>query len=221
LGNEFNAIKKDPATTEVFMALAFPDIYEVGMSHLGLKILYHILNGSHWLAAERVFSPWVDLEKELRDRALPLTTLESGRPLSDFDIVGFSLQHELSFTNVLTMLELSGIPFLSRERENAFPLIVAGGPACFNPEPVASLFDAIVLGDGEEAALEICQKVREAKLKKVKRKEDILSELTTIKGVYIPSFFKIHYREDGIIRGIEPLIKGYKEVEKAIVPDID
>ncbi|MEE9609724.1 MAG: TIGR03960 family B12-binding radical SAM protein [Desulfatiglandales bacterium] len=221
LGNEFNTIKKDPEATEVFMALAFPDVYEVGMSHLGLKILYHILNSAHWLAAERVFSPWVDLEKELRDRGLPLTTLESGRPLSNFDIVGFSLQHELSFTNVLTMLELSGIPFLSKDRDNTLPLIVAGGPACFNPEPVAPLFDAVVIGDGEEAALEICKRVREAKLKKPKSKEEILSELTTIKGVYIPSFFKVHYRADGNISTIEALIKGYREVEKAIVADID
>ncbi len=221
VGNEFNAVKKDPATTEVSVALAFPDIYEVGMSHLGLKILYHILNGFDWLAAERVFSPWVDLEEELRDRGLPLATLESDRPLSNFDIVGFSLQHELSFTNVLTMLELSGIPFLWRERDDSFPLIVAGGPACFNPEPVAAFFDAIVIGDGEEATLEICKRVREAKLKKEKRKEEILSELTAIKGVYVPSFFEAHYAADGTISAIEPLIKGYQEVQKAIIPDID
>lgn len=218
LGNEINSIKKDLSTIEFSIALAFPDVYDVGMSHLGLKILYHILNSYDWLAAERVFSPWVDLEKALRDSRMPLTTLESGRPLSNFDIVGFSLQHELSFTNVLTMLNLSGIPFLSEERDHSFPLIIAGGPACFNPEPVAPFFDAIVIGDGEEATLEICQRVRRIK---GKRKDEVLSELTNIRGVYVPSFFKANYEPDGTLNAIEPSIKGYEEVEKAIISDID
>ena len=221
LGNEINSIKKDPRTTEVSIALAFPDIYEVGMSHLGLKILYHILNSHDWLAAERAFCPWKDLEKELKERRLPLTTLESARPLSDFDIIGFSLQHELSFTNILTMLDLSGIPFLSEERDTSFPLIIAGGPACFNPEPVAILFDAIVIGDGEEAALEICRRVKEFKLKKKEGKEEILSHIADIRGVYVPFFFKPHYRPEGTIDTVEPLLAGYKKVEKAIIPDID
>ena len=221
LGDEINAVKKDPATTELHMALAFPDVYEVGMSHLGLKILYHILNSHDWIAAERVFSPWVDLEKELRQRGIPLTTLESGRALSEFDIIGFSLQHELSFTNVLNMLNLSGIPFLSEERDCSFPLIIAGGPACFNPEPVAPFFDAIVIGDGEEATIEICKRAREKRLKKEKRKEEFLMELTEIRGVYIPSLFNIHYEPNGTINTIEPSVKGYEEVRKAVVPDID
>lgn len=221
MGNEINSIKKDPATIDVSIALAFPDVYEVGMSHLGLKILYHILNRHDWLAAERVFCPLADMEKELRERRLPLTTLESDRPLSSFDIVGFSLQHELTLTNVLNILDLSGIPFLSEKRDHSFPLIIAGGPACFNPEPVASLFDAIVIGDGEEAALEICRRVRETKLKKVKRKEEILADIANIRGVYIPSFFKVHHKPEGTINAIEPLIPGYKEVKKAVVSDID
>ena len=221
LGNEINSIKKDPASIDVSIALAFPDLYEVGMSHLGLKILYHILNRHDWLAAERVFCPLADMEKELRDRRLPLTTLESDRPLSSFDIVGFSLQHELTLTNVLNILDLSGIPFLSEKRDLSFPLIIAGGPACFNPEPVASLFDAIVIGDGEEAALEICRRIRETKLKKVKRKEKILADIANIRGVYIPSFFKVHHKPEGTINTIEPLIPGYKEVKKAVVSDID
>jgi hypothetical protein len=136
VGGEINAIQKEGVPVEVTIALAFPDTYEVGMSHLGLKILYHILNTHDWLAAERAFCVWVDLEAELRARGLPLTTMESCRPLSEFDIVGFSLQHELSFTNVLTMLDLSGIPFFSEGRGPGDPLIIAGGPASFNPEPV-------------------------------------------------------------------------------------
>jgi len=221
IGNEINSIRKDPAAMEVSIVLAFPDVYEVGMSHLGLKILYHTLNSHTWLAAERVFSPWTDLEEELRERKLPLPTLESGRPLLDFDIVGFSLQHELSFTNVLNILHLSGIPFLSEQRDDSFPLIIAGGPACFNPEPVAPFFDAIVIGDGEEVALEICRRFREVKRTKLGKKQAFLSELTHIEGVYVPHLFKPHYRADGVIHSIEPLLKGYEEVKKAIIPDIN
>lgn len=221
LGNEINAIKKDPASTEVSIALAFPDVYEVGMSHLGLKILYHILNSCDWLVAETVFSPWVDLENELRERGLPLTTLESGRPLSNSDIVGFSLQHELSFTNVLSMLHMGGIPFLSAERDLSFPLIIAGGPACFNPEPVASVFDAILIGDGEEATLQICRIIREAKRRRVKRKGEILHDLTSIRGVYVPSFFAVKYKPDGTVNAIKPAVNGYEKVQKAIVADIN
>jgi len=171
LGDEINAIKKDPSKIEVSMVLAFPDVYEVGMSHLGLKLLYHILNNETWLSVERAYCPWVDLEKELIARKVPLATMESHRPLSDFDLVGFSLQHELTFTNVLSMLALSGIPFRSRERDGVYPIIIAGGPACFNPEPVADLFDAIVVGDGEEATLELCKVIREAKAEKQRKRK--------------------------------------------------
>lgn len=221
IGNEINSVRKEPGRVEVSMALAFPDIYEVGMSHLGLKILYHILNGHDWLAAERVFCPWVDLEEALRQRKLPLTATESGRSLAEFDIVGFSLQNELSFSNVLTMLDLSGIPFLSKDREAPFPLIIAGGPACFNPEPVAALFDAVVIGDGEEAALEICKRVREWKGGKDPRKGRVLRDLTEIEGVYVPAFFDPEYGSDGTLSRIEPKLPGYEAVRKAVVSDIN
>lgn len=220
MGNEINAIRKDPVSVEVSVALAFPDVYEVGMSHLGLKILYNILNSHEWLAAERAFSPWSDMEKELRERGIPLTTLESQRPLSSFDILGFSLQHELSFTNVLNMLDLSGIPFLSAERDDSFPLIIAGGPASFNPEPVADLFDVILIGDGEAAAMDLCNIVREAKLNNLRR-DELFHQLTKVRGIYLPHLFKVHYKPDGTINLIEPLIEGYKEVRKAVISDID
>jgi radical SAM family uncharacterized protein/radical SAM-linked protein len=219
IGNEFNCIKKDPSNIDVSIALAFPDVYEVGMSHQGLKILYKILNSYEWLAAERVFSPWTDLEDEIRARKLDLVTLESDRPLSNFDIIGFSLQHELSFSNVLTILDLSGVPFLAAERDDSFPLIIAGGPACFNPEPVADIFDAMLIGDGEEAAPEICRTVRSAKADKMK-KADLLHNLSRIRGVYIPSFFKPHYDPEFHFKHIEPLREDYREVSKALVPDI-
>ena len=220
VGNEINAIDKNPSEVEVSIALAFPDVYEVGMCHVGLKILYDLLNRPSWLAAERAYCPWTDLEKELRDRRLPLTTMESGRALTELEIVGFSLQHELSFTNVLTMLELCGIPFLSEERDEAFPLIIAGGPACFNPEPVALLFDAMVIGDGEHAGLEICETVRESK-KHHATKRETLRALSRIRGLYVPSFFRAHYRPEGTIQNMEPLLPGYTEVRKAIVPDLN
>ncbi|HEJ83988.1 MAG TPA: TIGR03960 family B12-binding radical SAM protein, partial [Desulfobacteraceae bacterium] len=221
LGNEINVVKKDPAAADVSVALAFPDVYEVGMSHLGLKILYHILNRQEWMAAERVFCPWIDLEQELRARGLPLGSLESGRPLSDFDIVGFSLQHELTHSNVLTMLELSGIPFLAGQREFPFPLVIAGGPACFNPEPVALLFDAMVIGDGEEVLVDICRRVRAAGGRRNARKQDLLVELAGLRGVYVPSLFNVRHKNDGRIKDIEPRLEGYRHVNKAIVPDIN
>ncbi|MBW2610471.1 MAG: TIGR03960 family B12-binding radical SAM protein [Deltaproteobacteria bacterium] len=220
MGNEINSIRKNLADIDVSIVLAFPDVYEVGMSHQGLKILYNILNSHDWLAAERAYSPWTDMEKELKSRGIPLFTLESHEPLSGFDIIGFSLQHELSFTNVLSMLDLANIPFLSADRDHTFPLIIAGGPACFNPEPVADLFDAIVIGDGEETALEICKIIREAKLNNT-NKDEILYELAKVRGIYVPRFFKVHYSSKGAISLIEPLITDYEVVEKAIITDID
>jgi len=222
LGGEVNAIRKDSGDVEILIALAFPDVYEIGMSHSGLKILYHILNAQRWISAERVFAPWVDLEAELRARDLHLTSLESGRPLGEFDIVGFSLQHELCYTNVLTMLDLAHIPFLSAERKPGDPLVIAGGPACFNPEPVAEIFDAIVIGDGEEAALSICEKVRDWKLQVAPTsKLELLKELSRLKGIYVPSFFDVGYDPCGVVRSIEALEPGYTAVEKALVPDIN
>ena len=221
LGDEINSIQKDPSAVDVSIALAFPDVYEIGMSHLGLKILYHILNLQNWLIAERVFAPWVDLGSTLKKKGISLGSLESGRPLSEFDIIGFSLQHELCYTNILSMLDLGKLPLLAKERESMDPLVIAGGPACFNPEPVASLFDAIVIGDGEEGALSICQTVREWKSDGRNSRPELLKELAKIKGIYIPSFFQVHYNAKGIIQDIESLIKGYEGVEKAIVSDIN
>jgi len=221
VGGEINAVRKDPSQTEVSIALAFPDVYEVGMSHLGLKILYHILNALEWLAAERVYCPWMDMEAELRRLKIPLTTLESERPLRDFDLVGFSLQHELSYTNVLNMLDLSGIPLLARDRSDNDPLVIAGGPACFNPEPVADFFDLMVVGDGESVALKICHAVREAKQSRKRSKKDLLHDLRHVRGIYIPSFFEIRYGSHGWVEEIVPVHADYREVKKAILPDLD
>ncbi len=221
LGGEINSIAKVPSGVEVSIALAFPDVYEIGMSHVGLKILYHLLNSEDWLSAERVFAPWVDLEAELRKRNIALSSLESNRPLSEFDVVGFSLQHELCYTGGWSRLDLAHVPFFSEERGPEDPLIIAGGPACFNPEPVAGIFDAMAIGDGEEVALSICRTVRGWKRDGGRSRFELLKGLSKIRGIYIPSFFEVHYDTKGVIENLEPLIDGYTEVEKAIVPDLN
>ncbi len=185
LGREIHSIRKDPAEVKLRFCLAFPDVYEVGMSHLGIQILYHILNGIKGVACERAFAPWVDMEKVLRVKRIPLSSLESSTPIHQFDIVGFSLQYELCFTNVLNMLDLSGIPLLSKDRDERFPLIVAGGPLAFNPAPIADFFDALVIGDGEEVISEICDIALQSKEAGAK-KEDLLRFLSRLEGVYVP-----------------------------------
>jgi radical SAM family uncharacterized protein/radical SAM-linked protein len=197
LGREIHSIRKDSAEVKLRFCLAFPDAYEVAMSHLGIQILYHLLNGIKGVACERAFAPWVDMENVLRDKRIPLSSLESSVPLDQFDIVGFSLQYELCFTNVLNMLDLSDIPLLSKDREDRFPLIIAGGPLTFNPAPIADFFDALVIGDGEEVVLEICDIALQSK-EAGARKEDFLKSLSRLEGVYVPSLHtegqKIHKR---------------------------
>jgi len=221
LGGEIHAVKKDPSLVKLSFALAFPDVYEVGMSHLGLKILYHVLNQIPWVWAERVFAPWPDMERELRERKIPLWGLESGRPLGGFDIVGFSLQHELCYTNVLNMLDLGGIPLWAGERTKPFPLVIAGGPACFNPEPVAEFFDAIVIGEAEEVIVELVNLLREAKDSGIKHKEELFAELCKLTGLYIPALFEPKYSNKGAFTEIIPLKADYTQVQKAIVADIN
>src|SRR5579871_2689530 len=152
LGAEFGARRKDWDAVEARVCLAFPDVYDIGMSHLGFKILYKLLNDDPRTLAERAYAPWVDMEAQLRARGLPLVTCESARPLRDFDVVGFSLQFELTYTNVLTMLDLGGVPLRSEQRGEDDPLVIAGGPTATHPEPLAPFLDAVVIGDGEERA---------------------------------------------------------------------
>jgi radical SAM family uncharacterized protein/radical SAM-linked protein len=183
---EWNSVVKDPATTEVRVALAFPDVYEIGMSHLGLKILYQLLNAHPEVLAERVYAPWLDAEALLRERGVPLCSQESGFPLSSFDIVGFTLQYELSFATILAMLELGGVPVRACDRRDGDPLVVAGGPVAFAPEPLADFVDAFLIGDGEEAALELCAVVRDWKRRGGQR-EALLQAVKGIAGIYVPA----------------------------------
>jgi radical SAM family uncharacterized protein/radical SAM-linked protein len=213
-------VLKDWSQVHLKFALAFPDVYEVGMSHLGLQILYHILNASPDIACERVFAPWPDMENLLRDRNLPLCSLESSRPLKEFDLLGFSLQYELHYTEVLTMLDLAGIPSRATDRDEKDPLVIGGGPCALNPEPLADFFDFFVLGDGEEVILEICREII-ASRQKGEIKEELLNRLSTLEGVYIPSFFRPEYEPDGRIKQIVPLKKDYSAVVRRVIQDLD
>lgn len=218
MGGEMGAVARPDA--EIRFALAFPDVYEVGMSHLGLRILYSILNQEHWLAAERVYAPWPDMEDQLRLDGKPLSTLETSTPLAETDIIGFTLQYELSYSNILNMLELAGIPLLACERGKEFPLILGGGPCACNPEPLADFFDAFLLGDGEDAILEIAEVCRQWK-SAGEAKADLLHRLSLIEGVYIPAFFSVSHDSVGRIEAIKPLKPGYDKVKRRIAPDLN
>src|SRR5262245_13975611 len=187
-GDEHGARKKDWAGVEARVCLAFPDIYDIGMSHLGFRILYRILNDDPRTLAERAYTPWVDLQRELMEHGKLLVSLESARPLVDFDVVGFSLQYELTYTNILTMLDLGGIPLRSEHRGERDPLIVAGGPVATHAEPMAPFFDVILIGDGEEAATEIALSWVRGRAAGRSR-EERLEDLARIPGVYVPSLY--------------------------------
>jgi radical SAM family uncharacterized protein/radical SAM-linked protein len=189
-GGEVGAVRKDWTAVEARVCLAFPDVYDIGMSHLGFKILYQILNDDPRTLAERAYCPWIDMERELRERALPLVSLETFRPLSDFDVVGFSLQFELTFTNVLTMLSLGGIALRAADRGEADPLVIAGGPTATHPEAVAPFFDAIVIGDGEEKATEVALTWTRLRSEGIARRER-LRALAQLGGVYVPSLYRV------------------------------
>ncbi|HYA31163.1 MAG TPA: hypothetical protein VED67_00280, partial [Thermodesulfovibrionales bacterium] len=198
INRELNSIHKNG---EVKVALAFPDIYDVGMSHLGLRILYEIINSLPYASADRVFAPWIDLEAEMKAKGLPLASLEKKRPVKEFDIVGFSLQYELSYTTVLNMLSLAGIPFRAEERDGRYPLVIAGGPCAVNPLPMSTFMDAFLVGDGEDAVADMLGVLRLWKTQGDGRKSSLLRGLSAIEGVYVPSVhgnssvIKRRYRE--------------------------
>jgi len=220
LGSEINAIKKDLRRVKLRFALAFPDLYEIGTSHFGMQILYHILNEDPDIAAERVFAPGVDMEALLRNSGQPLFSLESRAPLSQFDIIGFSLLYELNYTNVLTILDLARIPFLSAERDHSDPLVIAGGPCTCNPEPVADFFDAMVVGDGENVIRQMAVEWLQWKDEDPGDKGSLLQRWSQIGGVYIPSFFDPQFDDRGF-QSLVPRVSNYRRVKRAIVDDLD
>lgn len=206
IGNEYNAVHKNLASVEVRFAFAFPDVYDIGMSHLGIRILYDILNKRDDTFCERVFAPWVDMEQQMRRHEIPLFALESGDNIADFDMLGFTLQYEMSYTNVLNMLDLAGIPIWSKERTNRHPFVLAGGPCAYNPEPLADIIDFFLIGDGEEAINEIVDCYKTWKYSGDTDRQNFLKHVASIEGVYVPSLYEVSYNGDGTINAITPKI---------------
>lgn len=217
IGGETNAIKKEPDKVDIRFGFAFPDTYEIGMSYMGMQLLYHILNKRKDIYCERVFAPAPDMEQLMREEKLPLFTLETKTPIKDLDFLGFTLQYELSFTNILNMLDMGNIPVLSEDRGEDVPIIVAGGPCAYNPEPLADIIDVFLIGDGETLLPKICEAKEEGQTK-----EAYLKKICSFPGVYVPRFYQPVYNEDGTLARME---KQYEEapdqVKRAVLPDLD
>ncbi len=217
-GGEANMVVKDKPSIDLSVCFCFPDTYEIGMSHLGLQILYGLMNSLPYVWCERAFAPWADMEELLRRRRMPLSALESGDSLARFDVLAFTLQYELTYTNVLNMLDLAGIPVRADERGDEHPLVIAGGPCAANPEPLADFIDLFVIGDGEEVTVELMELFRD--MKGAPRRE-LLKAASKIKGVYVPSLYEISYFEDGRVKEATPLENAPNIIEKRVVTDLD
>lgn len=220
VGGELNSVIKDKAKVDARFAFCFPDSYEIGMSHLGIKILYSSLNRMENVWCERVFAPWVDMEEQLRENGLPLFALESRDPLGEFDFIGFTMQYELSYTNVLNMLELSGVPIFASERANDDPIVVIGGPCTCNPEPLAEFVDVVSLGEGEDALCELMELYIQHKKNGFDRKM-FLRAVAELDGFYIPSFYEVTYHSDHTVKAITPRDGVPEKITKRIMKDMD
>lgn len=220
-GGEWGQILKDKNAVEIRFAFCFPDTYEIGMSNLGVRILYDVLNSRDDTWCERVYAPWVDMEACMRTQGIPLWAHESGDPISVFDIIGFSLQYELCYTNVLNMLELAGLPLLASERGDTDPLVVGGGPCTYNAEPIADYFDLFMIGEGEEVICELVSLYKEHK-KKGFHKSDFLHDAAKIEGIYVPSLYEVSYHDDGTIAAVKAKYEDIPvKIKKRIVKDMD
>ena len=220
VGGELNQVVKDPKEVDIRFAFCFPDVYEVGMSHLGTRILYHTMNQREDTYCERVFAPWPDMEAELRKNEIPLMTLETKDPLTEFDILGFTLQYEMSYTNILNMLDMAGINYRASERGEDEPIIMAGGPCAYNPEPLYDIVDFSEIGEGEEIMNDVLDVYKKYKGKG--KKKEFLREISKIEGVYVPSLYEVSYNEDGTIKEFKPKYDDVKpKVKKRIVNNFD
>lgn len=222
-GGEFASIIKPADEVEATICLAFPDVYEVGMSYLGFKILYHLLNKQQGVQAERVYAPWIDMEAKMRERHIPLRTLETKKTLKECDIVGFTLQYELSYTNILNMLDLSGVPVLAAERTEEDPLVIVGGPCVYNPEPLADFFDFAIIGEGEEVMAEVMEAYKAWKRAgKPGGRQAFLQEVVKISGIYVPSFYDVEYNENLTVKAVRPVnVNAPAVVYKRVVRDMN
>ncbi len=220
IGNEVNAVMKDKDKVDVRFAMCFPDVYEIGMSHLGIQIIYDMLNRFEDVWCERVYSPWVDLDQIMRKGNIPLFALESQEPIKDFDFLGITLQYEMCYTNILQILDLSGIPLLSKERNEEDPVVIGGGPCSYNPEPICDFFDLFYIGEGETRYRELLDLYKETKAGGAGRKE-FLKKAAQIPGIYVPSLYEVTYKEDGTIDKRISLEPGIPQIiEKELVKDV-
>ena len=219
-GGELNSVVKDKSKVDIRYAFCFPDTYEIGMSHLGMKILYSLVNAREDAWCERVFAPWVDMEQVMRENDIPLYALESGDAIKDFDILGFTMQYELSNTNVLNMLDLAGIPVKSCDRKALTPIVIAGGACVCNSEPMAEFFDITLPGDGEEVTNELIDLLKEYKAKGAS-KQEFLAAAAQIKGVYVPSLYEVEYNDDCTVKSVTPTCGAPEKIEKRNVADLD
>jgi len=220
IGTEWNSIHKDPSKVDIRFAFCFPDVYEVGMSHLGMKILYHLLNDQQDIFCERVFAPWPDMEDEMRKNSVKLFGLESRDYIDSFDFVGFTLQYEMSYTNIVNMLDLAGIPLRSGERNENHPFVVAGGPCAYNPEPLYDIVDFFMLGEGEEQLLEAMEVYRKWKETKGTR-EEFLQMIAHVRGVYVPRLYSVSYNEDATIKVVKPVMEDIpQKVKKSVIKSL-
>ena len=220
VGGELNSVIKDPNKVDIRYAFCFPDIYEIGMSHLGMKILYGLVNDREDSWCERVFAPDVDMEEQMRKNNVPLFALESGDYIKDFDIIGFTLMYELCYTNVLNMLDLAGIPLYSKDRTELAPIICVGGPCACNPEPIADFVDIVFLGDGEDSTNAVLDLLKKCK-KSGATKQEFLLKAKDITGVYVPSFYKDSYNADGTLKELVPINGAPEKVKKSVVSDMN
>ncbi len=220
VGGELNSVVKNKEEVDVRFAFCFPDTYEIGMSHLGIKILYSLMNRVDYIWCERVFAPWIDMEQAMLENGIPLYGLESGDPVSEFDFIGFTLQYELSYTNILNMLKLSGVPLLCRDRTALKNIVVAGGPCACNPEPLTDFIDIFFLGDGEEVDLEVIELFRRCRAEN-KTKYEFLKEAAQIEGVYVPALYDVEYNDDGTVKRYIPKDGAPAAVKKRVVNDVD
>ncbi len=219
-GNEINMVKKDPASVDVRFCMCFPDVYEIGMSHLGIQILYDMFNQWEDTYCERVYSPWPDLDKIMREKHIPLFALESQQPIKEFDFLGITLQYEMCYTNILQVLDLSGIPLYTKDRTMEDPFVVCGGPCTYNPEPIADFFDLVYIGEGETSYRELLDKYKEWK-KSGKSRREFLEIAATVDGIYVPSLYDVTYNQDGTIHAMVPNCETAPEkVKKQVVNDL-
>ncbi|GAJ06083.1 unnamed protein product, partial [marine sediment metagenome] len=221
-GGEWNSIVKDWDKTPIKVVISYPDLYEVGMSNMALPILYELLNRQPDVLAERVFAPWVDMAEIMRARGIPLFSLESKHPLKDFDVIGFSLGYELTYTNVLNMLHLAQIPVRASDRDDSHPIVIAGGSCTLNPEPMSDFIDFFVIGDGEEVLLEVVNSLRDWKRQgKGAPKEELFRQVAAIPGIYVPCLYQVAYQDGGLFKSIAPTVaEASPTIQRRIVPKL-